>query len=1363
VLSLIARKGSPAPDKPIGDIPDAVFSQFTSEPVLNDNRDVAFSALLADDPTVPGTTVTTSNDEGIWGRVPLRLVVREGDPAPAVGTNISIFSIRPPVINTNRDIAFVTTLSGNVTPGINDRVLWMDLGSGGLIPVARSGDPAPGAPPGTIFSGFGDPLITDNGDVVFVAHLASTGGLYSEGVWRIDSGGSATLVSLASKPAPGTDGEKFSSYYPPSANQYGDVAFLGRLDTASPDVNPENYEGIWGPGTSPDLGPHSLSLIARTGDPFELPLAGPSTYFFLQLATPSGNQDGRRSALGEDDNVTFWASFWGGPEAILQSRPLTVIAVDDTAVLDEDDPATTIDVLNNDINTTGGLFSIDSVTQPANGAVVMTNGGADLTYQPDPDYCNDGSPTDDFTYTLTPEGTTATVAVTVNCIDDPPVAVDDVLTIDEDSGLVLVDILANDTDVDGGPIDFSLLTQPAHGVAGHVSTAEGPKLGYEPDVNFCNDGNPTDDFTYQLAPGGSTATVSVTVNCVNDPPVATDEQYELEVIEQVSGNVITDDTGYGVDYDVEGDPLTAALVTDVAHGVLVLNPDGSFSYDPGDNNCNEDFFTYVANDGQADSEPAEVLFDIFCRPVATDNAYTINENSQASGNVITDDTGAGVDSYPDGSPLTAILWSDVSHGTLVLNPDGSFTYDPDVDYCNDGDPVDTFTYRAIGQDQNSNTATVSLTVNCVNDPPVATDDLYSTDEDTQASGNVITDDTGAGADSDADGDPLTASLVSDVGHGTLSLNPDGSFTYDPDADYCNDGDPVDVFTYRVNDGEADSNTATVSLSVNCVNDPPVATDDLYSTDEDTQASGNVITDDTGAGADSDADGDPLTASLVSDVGHGTLSLNPDGSFTYDPDADYCNDGDPVDVFTYRVNDGEADSNMATVSLTVNCTNDLPVVTHVDIASQTSDYSDFIATVTITATDADDTAISLAETGEPPASAGSLALSAASCTPVGEGSSCTWTYDGQVLDPGDNVYDIVFTASDGEGAGPVTGTHTLTVQPEDAAVMLDVDNEVAVEVPEPDADSGPFELYFSAWEFNSPDDPHGGSAEFGDLNRMVPFMTLVPVGPGSPVDADSCVFIPPLPEYPGEGYGQEAVFECTFDQVSVNTYEVVAAVDGSDGTHRYFVGADDDVLTVFDPSLGFTTGAGWFYWPGTEDPGFEACGLDGYPGDKTNIGFNMKFNKKRNKTQGSLLLMRHTVDADCQNAGSYKVKSNALEGLAVSDGVDADGPYGWASFGGKAGFQEPGFDTEGNYTFLVYTEDHGESGCNQVVHDEFWIQVLDHDGISVLEINGPNSDPAGPDESTDGDDEPIVCGDIVVPHKTGSGAGGGGGKKNHSKP
>ena len=190
-------------------------------------------------------------------------------------------------------------------------------------------------------------------------------------------------------------------------------------------------------------------------------------------------------------------------------------AVDDTAtVVEATRDANPIDVLANDTDPDGGPKTIASVTQPAHGTVAITGGGSGLTYQPNANYCNNppAIPTDNFTYTLSPGGSTATVAITVDC-STPPVAVDDTKTVAEDSSATPIDVLANDTDVDGGPKTIASVTQPAHGTV--AVAADNLSLTYTPNPNYCNDGSPTDDFTYTLN-GGSTATVAVTVTCAAD-------------------------------------------------------------------------------------------------------------------------------------------------------------------------------------------------------------------------------------------------------------------------------------------------------------------------------------------------------------------------------------------------------------------------------------------------------------------------------------------------------------------------------------------------------------------------------------------------------------------------------------------------------------------------------------------------------------------------------------------------------------------------------------------------------------------------------------------------------------------------------
>src|SRR5204862_283771 len=139
------------------------------------------------------------------------------------------------------------------------------------------------------------------------------------------------------------------------------------------------------------------------------------------------------------------------------------------------------------------------------------------------------------------------------------------------------------------------------------------------------------------------------------------------------------------------------------------------------------------------------------------------------------------------------------------------------------------------------------------------------------------------------------------------------FSYVPAANY----NGPDSFTYKANDGQADSGVATVSITITGVNDAPVAVNDSYITPEDTTL--NVLA--TGVLAnDSDVDGDSLNAIVVSPPAHGSLTLNTSGSFSYVPAANY----NGPDSFTYKANDGQADSRIATLTSPATGLNDAPV-------------------------------------------------------------------------------------------------------------------------------------------------------------------------------------------------------------------------------------------------------------------------------------------------------------------------------------------------------------------------------------------------------------------------------------------------------
>ncbi|CAJ35649.1 Ig-like domain-containing protein [Methanocella arvoryzae] len=359
------------------------------------------------------------------------------------------------------------------------------------------------------------------------------------------------------------------------------------------------------------------------------------------------------------------------------------------------------------------------------------------------------------------------------------------------------------------------------------------------------------------------------------------------------------------DADSDGDTITAILIAGPVNGALTLNLNGSFAYTPKPDWHGTDSFTYVANDGTANSSAATVTLTVNPvddMPIALNDDYQVAEDNTltiAAPGVLSND----VD--PEGGTLTAVYNSLPNHGTLTLNADGSFVYTPSTNYHG----TDSFTYKALtyrGLDgtAESDIATVTITVNPINDLPVAGNDTYTTSEDAPLIKSTVSEGV-LGNDADIDADSLTAIIVTSPAHGALSLNPDGTFTYIPNANFYG----TDSFTYKANDGTADSNTATATITITPVNDAPTAVDDSYRIDRNTSlwAAQGVLHNDV------DVEGDNMIVMLVTGVTHGTLALYSNGTFAYTPEDGYLG----IDTFTYKVNDGTEDSVTATVSLIVN--------------------------------------------------------------------------------------------------------------------------------------------------------------------------------------------------------------------------------------------------------------------------------------------------------------------------------------------------------------------------------------------------------------------------------------------------------------
>jgi alpha-tubulin suppressor-like RCC1 family protein len=422
--------------------------------------------------------------------------------------------------------------------------------------------------------------------------------------------------------------------------------------------------------------------------------------------TPSLNYNGPDSFTYKARDPSLFDSNIVTVSIIVTAVDDAPVAVADSATVLEDAIATSVDVLINDTDIDGGPKSIASVTQPTNGTVVITGMGTDLTYQPSANYCG----SDNFTYTLNPGSSSATVSIAITCTDDAPVAVADSAKILEDALATSVDVLANDTDIDGGPKSIASATQPANGTV--VIVGMGTGVAYKPNTNYCG----SDGFTYTLN-GGDTATVNITIMCVNDAPVAINDAYSI------NENATLTIAALGVlsnDSDVDGDNLTAILVANVVNGSLSLNTSGGFTYVSSPNYNGFDSFTYKARDsGPLDSNIVTVNITITAidtPPVAIiDNAIVVEGAAAATVNVLSNDTDI------DGGPKNIISVTQPTNGTVVITGGGTgLTYQPNANYCNSqtGGSADAFSYTLNG----GSSTTVSMTVTCAPPTLVTIDD-----------------------------------------------------------------------------------------------------------------------------------------------------------------------------------------------------------------------------------------------------------------------------------------------------------------------------------------------------------------------------------------------------------------------------------------------------------------------------------------------------------------------------------------------------------------------------------------------------------------------------------------------------------------
>ena len=605
---------------------------------------------------------------------------------------------------------------------------------------------------------------------------------------------------------------------------------------------------------------------------------------------------------------------------------ITIVEVDDppvgkgdTLYVDEDSILVlnaSNGVLTNDIDVDGDILTSELLRNVTKGNLDFYGDGS-LTYIPVADFFgNDG-----FTYVAKDESNVTDsieVVIIVSPVNDAPVALDDEYVLESgDSLIVEIDtlgILSNDIDIDGDTLSASVLDSVEHGTV--TLSSDGTFKYVTDEEDFVG----VDLFTYTSSDTATsdTATVKITVT---SRPVAVADTFELNEdycmkAGDFGGN--TDPGSFVIykyftegvlsnDSDIDGDSIFATLVQTTSNGTLTFFSDGNFEYCPDSNFNGTDSFSYVVSDGYLMSDTVTVTINVLPTndlPIGIDDTYGLVKNSTLE---ISDSLGIlSNDSDVDGDSIFANLLDSTRNGSIELEVGGGFTYKPNEDYLG----TDMFKYNL--SDGLFVTDSIYVTL-IITSRPVANDDSYLVGEDSSlvvlSASGILSNDT------DEDSDELTAQIIELTSNGELLFSSDGSFEYTPKEDFYG----IDSFTYTTSDGILVSDTATVTITVNPVNDNPYGNPDEYSVDE-----GSTLTVDSINGLlinDGDIDSDSLFTTKASDPNFGSVTVGGDGSFEYIHDGSNSSS----DEFTYYVNDADGGIDSVTVSLLVNPVNDEPVI------------------------------------------------------------------------------------------------------------------------------------------------------------------------------------------------------------------------------------------------------------------------------------------------------------------------------------------------------------------------------------------------------------------------------------------------------
>ena len=703
----------------------------------------------------------------------------------------------------------------------------------------------------------------------------------------------ALTFSIITQPSFGSlSGIPPNLQYVPIADYHGSDAFTFTVNDGLLDSEPATIQlKITPVNDPPTADPQSISTVEDTTSPVDIILSGADIdgdglAFIVVDGPSSGVLDGIAPNLtytpNPDFNGTDRFTFIANDGAINSENAvveITVAPVNDMPVANNqsvstsEDTAVDITLAASDVD--GDTLTFSIITQPINGS--LTGTAPDLTYTPNTHFYG----SDRFTFTASDgelAASDATVTITIHPVNDPPVADSQSLVAPEDMS---IDLVLTGSDVDGDSLIFTIETPPVNGTV----SGEAPNLIYTPNTNF----HGGDSFTIVANDGAensASAAIDITVESVNDPPTANSRS--LVTDEDVAVDVLLTAT------DVEGDTLTYSIITPPANGSVNGDPP-TITYTPDLNFNGNDTFTFMAGDGTDNSVPATVSININSLndpPVANGQHITTLEDNAVE--IIL----SAVD--VDGDGLSFMILDSPIHGSLSGTPP-QMIYTPGANYHG----VDSFTFKVNDGSVNSAPATVSIDVEPVNDAPMANNKTVATPEDTEVAITL----TGI----DVDKDPLIFSIATPPLNGILDGEPP-NITYIPNAEF----NGLDRFTFFVNDGSVNSPGATITITVNPVNDPPTVDGQSLGTLEDTPLAITL----TG----SDIDSANISFSVVTHPSKGSLS-GTTPNLVYTPRADVHGN----DSFSIIANDGALNSVPASIDIVIDPVNDAPLANDLVVA------------------------------------------------------------------------------------------------------------------------------------------------------------------------------------------------------------------------------------------------------------------------------------------------------------------------------------------------------------------------------------------------------------------------------------------------